>query len=247
MPYPIDRKLLIAVASSALFDLEESDTIYREQGLEEYRKYQRQCEDAALSPGVAFPLVRRLLRLNKGIPEPDAPVEVVLLSRNDPDTGLRVFNSIESHGLTIRRAAFVGGGNPFRYMDAFNASLFVSANVDDVRNAIESGLPAGRVFPTAFEDTDDDLELRIAFDFDGVVADDSSETVFRAEGLEAYHETEAQLATQPLNRGPLARFSARLRAYSALRRSRRQKKRGMCPNCARRLLPHVARRRTNAS
>ena len=167
MAYPIDKKLVIAVASSALFDLSESEKVFRQQGLDVYREHQRKNENATLAPGVAFPLVVRLLRLNDGLPQDDAPVEVVLLSKNDPDTGLRVFNSIEKHHLAISRAAFVNGGDPFRYMNTFNASLFLSANEVDVRNAVQDGLPAGRVFPTEFADHQNDPELRIAFDFDG--------------------------------------------------------------------------------
>jgi 5'-nucleotidase len=110
MAYPIEKKLVIAVASSALFDLSESDKVYRDKGVDIYRKYQRKKENVTLQPGVAFPLVRRLLRLNDGFVEADAPVEVVLLSRNDPDTGLRVVNSIEKHGLPMSRAVFVSGG-----------------------------------------------------------------------------------------------------------------------------------------
>ena len=146
MPYPIERKFVVAVASSALFDLVESERIFLNQGLEKYRAYQREHEKDILKPGVAYPLVRRLLSLNDGVREDLAPVEVVLLSKNDPDTGLRVFNSIEAHRLPISRAAFVNGGNPFRYMNSFNASLFLSSNVRDVRAAVDRGLPAGRVF-----------------------------------------------------------------------------------------------------
>ncbi|TXF13828.1 5'-nucleotidase [Pelomicrobium methylotrophicum] len=222
MAYAIDQKLVIAVASSALFDLTESDRVFRERGLEEYRKYQRENENVPLGPGVAFPLVKRILRLNhKG--EDDRPVEVVLLSRNDPDTGLRVFKSIEHHGLDISRAAFVNGGNPFRYMNSFNASLFLSANPEDVRKAVERGLPAGRVFPTKFTDREEDVELRIAFDFDGVVVDDSAEAVFKKDGLEAFQNAERSGAGKPLEKGPLARFFheiARLQQLEKKRQSR---------------------------
>jgi 5'-nucleotidase len=221
LAYPIEKKLVIAVASSALFDLSESDKVYREKGVEAYRSYQRKKENTTLRPGVAFPLVRRMLRLNEGFKEADAPVEVVLLSRNDPDTGLRVVNSIEKHKLTMSRAIFVSGSNPFRYMNALNASLFLSANVADVRNAVGKGLPAGRVFPTTFADSDDDQELRIAFDFDGVVADDSSEAVYKKKGLRAFQQSEVAHAMEPLREGPLARF---FREISRLQRLEREKK-----------------------
>lgn len=220
MPYPIEKKLVIAVASSALFDLADSDRVYREEGVDAYRRYQRRKEETTLKPGVAFPLVRHLLSLNGGFEPTDAPVEVVLLSRNDPDTGLRVVNSIERHGLAMSRAVFVSGGNPFRYMNAMNASLFLSANADDVRKAVLDGLPAGRVFPTDFADSDDDQELRIAFDFDGVLADDESETVFKTKGLEAFKKSEVAQALSPLREGPLARF---VREVSRLQKIEREK------------------------
>ena len=205
MPYDIDQKLVIAVASSALFDLTDSDRVYREHGTEVYRDYQREHENEILKQGVAFPLVRRLLALNDGR-DGDSPVEVILLSRNDPDTGLRVFKSVEHYGLDITRAAFVSGGDPFRYLDAFNAALFLSANPDDVRNAIMRNAPAGRVFPTKFIDNESEPELRIAFDFDGVIADDSAESVHKNQGLEEFRKTEREKASEPLPVGPLHRF-----------------------------------------
>jgi 5'-nucleotidase len=223
VPYPIDKKLVIAVASSALFELGEAAKVYDEYGVEEYRKYQRENEDSVLSPGPVFPLVRRLLRLNVGVSADEAPVEVVLLSRNDPDTGLRVMNSIEAHELGMSRAVFVSGGNPFRYMNALNASLFLSANVKDVRKAVSRGLPAGRVFSTTFVDKEDDLELRIAFDFDGVVADDSAEAVYRHDGLEAFQDAEVRLAGQPLTAGPLRKFFCEIGRLQRLEQKRHAK------------------------
>ena len=229
MSYPIEEKLVIAVASSALFDLSDSDTVFRERGLAEYRQYQRKHESDVLPPGVAFPLIRRILKLNDGLPESEAPVEVVLLSRNDPDTGLRVFNSIEHYGLPMSRAAFTNGGNPFRYIRAFNASLSLSANPADVRRAVERGLPAGRVFPTDFADREDDLELRIAFDFDGVLADDAAETVFKTEGLVAFQESEAQHAEEPMQAGPLAKFFREIARIQKFEKDRRDREPGYEP------------------
>ena len=205
MPYPIDEKLVIAIASSALFDLSESDRVFREKGEEEYRRYQREHENDTLAPGVAFPLVRRLLSLN-GSDQADQPVEVILLSRNDPDTGLRVLKSIKSYELPITRAAFVKGRTPFRYLEAFNAALFLSANEDDVRMAVIRGAPAGQVLPTEFVDDRTESELRIAFDFDGIIADDSAEVVFKSSGLEAFYAAEAEAAAVPMPAGPLSRF-----------------------------------------
>lgn len=204
MPYALDDKLVVAVASSALFDLSESDRVYREKGEEEYRAFQRTNEAVTLGKGVAFPLIRRLLSLN-GPSDADRFVEVILLSRNDPDTGLRVFKSIQHYGLDITRAAFVKGKMPFRYLRPFNAALFLSANEDDVRQAIHRGAPAGQVLPTGFVD-DGHTELRIAFDFDGIIADDSSEAVFKSDGLAAFLAAEAQAAAIPMPAGPLSKF-----------------------------------------
>jgi 5'-nucleotidase len=221
MPVSLSDRLVVAVASSALFDLTASDMVFRGEGEEVYRRHQREHENDVLAPGVAFPLVRRLLDLNG--PEPgEQLVEVVLLSRNDPDTGLRVFNSIEHHHLGISRAAFVKGRNPHLYMSAFNASLFLSANADDVRAAVAEGLPAGQVFPTSFVD-DDEPELRIAFDFDGIIADDSAEAVFKADGLAGFHSSERELALEPLRAGPLQRFFAEVAGVQAKERARQER------------------------
>ncbi|OME76918.1 5'-nucleotidase [Paenibacillus sp. FSL A5-0031] len=205
MPFPIEEKFVVAVASSALFNLEESDKVFKDKGEEEYRQYQHNHEQDVLEPGVAFPLIKRLLMINGDDPA-DQPVEVVLLSRNDPDTGLRVFKSIQHYGLSITRAAFVAGSNPFIYMNAFNASLFLSADPNDVRSAIEMGLPAAQVFPTGFVDDEKELELRIAFDFDGIIADDSAEGIYQALGMEGFHENERQKASEALPPGPLFKF-----------------------------------------
>jgi 5'-nucleotidase len=206
MPYPIDHKFVVAVASSALFDLSESDKVFRESGEDEYRRYQREHEHDILKQGDAFPLIKRLLKMNDYFPE-DAPVEVVLLSRNDPDTGLRVFKSINHYSLPIHRAVFVTGNNPFKYMDAFNASLFLSANPNDVREAVKVGLPAGCVYPSDFVDDEEDAELRLAFDFDGVIGDDSAEKIYQEEGrLESFHQHEVARANEPMPNGPLFRF-----------------------------------------
>lgn len=205
MPYPIQDKLVIAIASSALFDLSESHKVFLENGTEEYRKFQRQHEDDPLPPGVAYPFVRRLLSLND--PENnDEPVEVTLLSRNDPDTGNRVFKTIKFYGLPITRAAFVSGRDSYRYIDAFNGSLFLSADQSNVEEAIKAGYPAGRVLQSTFEDDGDDRELRVAFDFDGVLVDDTAECIYQRDGLEAFQRAETQLALEPHAPGPLKRL-----------------------------------------
>ncbi|WP_270168708.1 5'-nucleotidase [Paenibacillus sp. SYP-B4298] len=203
MAYKIEEKIVIAVASSALFDLEESHRVFQDQGEDKYRIYQRDNELKILGQGVAFPLIKRLLNINT---ESTQPVEVVLLSRNDPDTGLRVFKSIEHYKLPISRAVFVTGNNPFRYMEAFNASLFLSANSEDVEKAVAKGYPAGCIYPSEFVDNEDDHELRLAFDFDGIVADDSAETIYQEGKLKEFQIHETKNANEPLPQGPLFRF-----------------------------------------
>ncbi|MFC9227450.1 5'-nucleotidase [Streptomyces decoyicus] len=207
-PYELANRLVIGIASSALFDLAEADTVFREQGEESYRAYQEEHLDDTLSTGVAFPFIRRLLSLND-LSSPDDPlVEVIVLSRNDPDTGLRVMRSIEAHGLAISRAIFMQGRSPYRFMPALNMSLFLSANETDVREAVALGLPAGRVLGPAAADDTDDQDLRIAFDFDGVLADDSSEQVFQADGIEGFRSHEIMNAATPHDPGPLRDFLA---------------------------------------
>lgn len=202
MPYPIHRKLCIAVSSSALFDLTESDAVFRNDGPKAYEKYQDSNVDRMLDKGVAFPFVRRFLNINKRFPG-DCPVEVVLLSRNSAATGKRVFRSISAYGLDITRAAFMAGDSPYPYIPAFNASLFLSANEVDVLGAIAAGYPGGMVLPTVIED-DEAEDLMIAFDFDSVIADDESETVNKTEGLNSFHQYETQHADIPHKPGPLA-------------------------------------------
>jgi len=204
MPYSITDKLVIAIASSALFDLTESNLVFLERGITEYRKYQRENEKVVLKPGVAFSLIKRLLALNEGLAD-ERLVEVILFSRNDPDTGLRVFNSIKEQGLDITRAVFVSGRDPIPYLVAFNAALFLSANDTDVRNAIMQNAPAGRVFPTTFVD-DNEPELRVAFDFDGVITDDSAEAINKTQGLAEFLRSEQEKAGVEHPLGPLYRF-----------------------------------------
>jgi 5'-nucleotidase len=204
MAFQIEQKLVIGVASSALFDLSESHQVYLEEGPEAYRGYQERHLDAVLGKGVAFPFIRRFLNINKCFPR-QSPVEVVLFSRNSPETGLRVMRSIAHYGLDISRAAFMNGKSPYAYLPAFNASLFLSANEEDVKSAIAVDYPAGLVLPSKIADDEDDLELRVAFDFDGVLADDESETVFkRNNNLDEFHAHEKLHVARPHQPGPLA-------------------------------------------
>lgn len=204
MSYPIERKLVIGVASSALFDLSESHQIYLSKGVEEYRIHQERNVNNPFNKGVAFPFIRRFLAINNAF-QKQAPVEVVLLSRNSPETGLRVFQSIRHYGLPITRAAFMTGRSPHQYIPAFNASLFLSANEDDVQRAIDANYPAGVVLPSIVYDDESDTELRVAFDFDGVIADDKSESVFKKNNdLREFETHEADMRSVPHQPGPLA-------------------------------------------
>ena len=204
MAFPIEQKLVIGVASSALFDLSESHQVYLEDGPDAYRGYQERHLDVILGKGVAFPFIRRFLNINKCFPR-QSPVEVVLFSRNSPETGLRVMRSIAHYGLDISRAAFMNGKSPYAYLPAFNTSLFLSANEQDVKSAIAVNYPAGLVLPSKIADEDEDLELRVAFDFDGVLADDESETVFkRNNDLDEFHAHETLHVARPHQPGPLA-------------------------------------------
>lgn len=229
MPYELESRLVIGVASSAMFDLSESDAIFREHGEEEYRRYQEKNVGSPLMPGVAFHFVRRLLSLNDLSVASDPLVEVVLLSRNDPDTGLRVMKSIAHHGLAMTRAIFLQGRSPYRYIPAFNISLFLSANRSDVVEAIGLGFPAGVVLDSKFDDDPHDKEIRIAFDFDGVIVDDESESVMQSENLAAFHEHEAKNVMRPHNPGPLSEFLRKVNTIQNVELSKRRTEPGYSP------------------
>ena len=209
MSFPIEEKLVIGVASSALFQLDEADEIFRKDGIAAYRTYQREHQKDVLRKGIAFPFIRRFLKFNELFPEAK-PVEVVLLSHNDPDTGARVFHSIRHYGLEITRAAFTTGVSPYAFIPAYNVSLFLSANGDDVKAASAEGFAAGQVLDSAAEDNTEDNELRIAFDFDGVIADDSAELVYQVGGIQKFYEAEQTKAAIPMPAGPLAGLLAKL-------------------------------------
>jgi 5'-nucleotidase len=220
MPYPLESKIVIAVSASALFDLSESDAVFRTQGEEVYREWMRDKAEERLEPGNAFWFVKRFLSLNRDYPEGQGPVEVVLLSRNDPEAGIRVFRSIRSYGLGIVRAAFLDGRSPHPYISAFGASLFLSANAADVRAAVDAGLPAGLIVSSGFGE-DEEGELRVAFDFDGVIADDEAERLYRSSGsLDEFTESELRNAGTPLDPGPMKDFFAKLAALQLHQREK---------------------------
>lgn len=197
--------LTVAISSRALFDLEDSHSLFEAQGIDAFAAHQRSHEDDVLEPGIAFPLVRKLLALNEGAP-PDAPrVEVILLSRNSSDTGLRVFNSIQHHGLAISRATFTSGAPTWPYIKPFGAQLFLSANPESVRRALENGVAAATILPAKAPAHRHD-QLRIAFDGDAVIFDDEGERVSQEGGIEAFHRHERERAREPLPGGPFRGF-----------------------------------------
>ncbi len=202
------HKLVVAISSRALFDLDDSHQIYEEQGVEAYSKHQISLEDDSLEPGAAYPLVKKLLALNDVAPD-NPRVEIILLSRNSADTGLRIFNSIEKHQLTISRAAFTSGASPYRYAPAFKADLFLSTNPEDVTQALNAGIAAATIIrPIKPKEHDD--QLRFAFDGDAVIFSDEAERVYQEGGLEAFAESEKQAAHSPLKGGPFKNFLASL-------------------------------------
>ncbi len=224
MPYPIEDKLVIAVSSSALFDLTESDSIFKKYGEGAYRTYQEDKLNVPFERGVAFPFIKRLLTLNESFAE-EQPVEVVLMSKNSPETGERAFRSIEHYHLNISRACFTSGSPNFRYLPAFNASLFLSANLEDVKDALQKGYAAGRVMNTQYIDDDEnDKELRIAFDFDGVLASDESERIFQASGgdLNQYLNHEKENANVPLELGPIGGLLQKISLFQQLEKKKKQ-------------------------
>jgi len=194
------QPLVVAISSRALFDLDESHEVYESKGLEAYAEYQVARENEYLQPGVAFPLVRKLLALNDdGVNHQG--VEVILMSRNSADSGLRIFNSIEHHNLDIKRAVFTNGESPFRYMKALDAQLFLSGHGEDVRETLQAGFAAALIL-SGTHHRPDSGQLRIAFDGDAVLFSDEAERIYHAEGLEAFAQQEKQRADTPLPGGP---------------------------------------------
>ncbi|MDE0951259.1 MAG: 5'-nucleotidase [Halioglobus sp.] len=208
MAQTMNDKLVIAISSRALFNLDDSHQVYESEGLQAFSQYQVEREDQPLEPGEAFPLVNKLLRLNEHLSE-DSRVEVVLLSRNTADTGLRVFNSIQHYELDISRAAFCGGESPWRYINAFGCKLFLSNEAEDVRHALECGVAAATLVSRKGGESGSE-QLRFAFDGDAVLFSDEAERVYKQEGLEAFTASEKAAARQPLAGGPFKPFLSAL-------------------------------------
>lgn len=196
--------LVVGISSRSLFDLEEENQIYENQGVEAFKKFQLEHEDEVLKPGTAFHLAKALLGINDSSKR--RIVEIIVMSRNSPDTGLRILNSIKHYGLDISRAAFAGGGSQAPYLEAFDVDLFLSKSEHDVQAAIDAGFPAALIYdpPEGFDPQIS--EIRIAFDADAVVFSEESEQIYREQGLEAFSSHEKANARTALKEGPMAKL-----------------------------------------
>ena len=200
MGVSLDGKLVVAISSRALFDFEEENRIFEQGDDRAYMRLQLNRLEQPAKPGVAFSLVRKLLAFND---EQSQRVEVVILSRNDPVSGMRVFRSAKHYGLPIVRGSFTRGQSPWRYLKPLHANLFLSAHLPDVRAALDAGVPAAQVYPHAAHASDaHPHEVRIAFDGDAVLFSDEAERVFQTAGLSAFQQHEQDKAAQPLPAGP---------------------------------------------
>jgi 5'-nucleotidase len=215
MPASLEGRLVVALSSRALFDFEEENQVFEANDDRAYMQLQLQRLDQPARPGVAFSLARKLLAFNANTSAP--AVDVVILSRNDPVSGMRVFRSAQHYGLPIERGAFTRGQSPWRYLRPLGAQLFLSTNLADVRQALDAGVPAAQVYPHSARASEaHPNELRIAFDGDAVLFSDEAEMVFQREGLDAFQRHEISRATTPLPPGP---FKPLLEALHKLQRS----------------------------
>ena len=208
MPVSLQDKLVVAISSRALFDFEEENRVFDAQDSRAYMRLQQERLAVPARPGVAFPLVRKLLAFNAGAVQ---RVEVVMLSRNDPVTALRIFRSAQNEGLALERGVFTQGRDPFRYLRPLGAHLFLSANERDVSEALQLGFPAARVLTESVAaGINYPNELRIAFDGDAVLFSDEAERVYQTGGLEAFVTHETSKAALPLSDGPFKPLLAAL-------------------------------------
>lgn len=220
MPYSIEKKLVIAVSSTALFDFSMEHDLYLREGVDQFRAYQREHRSKVPARGTAFPFVQRLLYLNSVYNDHD-PIEVVILSRNHADAGLRVMDAVRHYELNITRAFFLAGSLPYPYMESVGAVLYLSTNRVEVNRAVSDGFPAGYVLPCDDPPIDDGKQLRIAFDFDGVIVDDEAEIVYKEKGnLDLFHDHERKFRNKPLQSGPLMPLLQKISALKMLERER---------------------------
>lgn len=214
MPFSLDNLLVIGISSRALFDLEAEEAIFRNDGLDAYRRHQLDNEGEILKPGRGFALVRSLLKLNTLVET--RLVEVVIMSRNSSETSLRIFNAIKHYDLDITRAALSGGASLAPYLEAFNVSLFLSLHEDDVQAAINANIAAALLYQRPENALDELDQIRIAFDGDAVVFSDESERIYQEQGIEAFEKHESENAQRPLPDGPFARL---LKALSFIQKN----------------------------
>ncbi len=208
MAASLDGQLVVAISSRALFDFEEENQVFEQGDDRAYMKLQLERLEEPAKPGVSFSLVKKLLAFNDAQTQ---RVEVVILSRNDPVSGMRVFRSAQHYGLPIQRGSFTRGQSPWRYLKPLNANLFLSTHLSDVRAALDAGVPAAQVYPhSAHASEAHPHEVRIAFDGDAVLFSDEAERVFQAEGLSAFQAHERAKAAQPLLAGPFKPLLAAL-------------------------------------
>jgi 5'-nucleotidase len=209
----LDDKLVVAISSRALFNLEEENKVWESGDAQAYMQLQLQRLDHPAAPGIAFSLIRKLLAFNDTSTQ---RVEVVILSRNDPVSGMRIFRSATAAQIQLQRGVFTQGRSPFGYLRPLRAHLFLSANADDVRQALEAGFPAARVLTeSVLAGSNYPNEVRIAFDGDAVLFSDEAERVFQAEGLAAFQQHEHSKAAKPLPEGPFKPLLAALHRLQA--------------------------------
>lgn len=205
MGYDLNKKLVIAISSRALFNLEDENKIFEEKGLDEYYKYQIENEDLLPKKGTGFRLVKNLLRINEDFPN-DKQVEVIIMSRNNSATSLRITKSIEKYKLDIQRSAWSGGNDISKYLKPFKVDLFLSANEQDVQNAINEGIAAARILPYENDEDEYSNQVKIAFDGDAVLFSEESEIIYKTQGLEAFLAYEKQNALNAMKTGPFAQL-----------------------------------------
>jgi 5'-nucleotidase len=220
VPLNLKETLVIGISATALFDLSESDRLFQKEfkndpdnAITVYRDYMRKNEDKSLNEGIGFPLIKALLSLNKYQKGDEAPlVEVVIMSRNSPDTGIRVLNTIRALKLNITRSAFTAGESSADYLEAFDVDLFLTTNESDAQKVIDNRVCASAILNTPPEYKCDipEGQVRIAFDGDAVLFDETSELVYKEHGMEAFHKNEDTAQDIPMNEGPFANFLKKL-------------------------------------
>lgn len=207
MAFDFKNKLVVAVSSRALFDLETENKVFEEKGLDEYYKYQLENETKELDKGTGFRLIENLLKINNYFSKDERQVEVIILSKNNAATSLRITNAINRHNLEIVRSGWTSGNSISTYLKAFKVDLFLSADDDDVINALQNGVAAAKILPS-HKNVHNSLgdQVRIAFDGDAVLFSEESELIYKKQGLDAFMEHEKNNANNPMEKGPFAKL-----------------------------------------